>query len=39
LNSLEKVANLPANNVLPGHGEPTTIDEEKYENPFVTIEE
>ena len=25
--------------VLPGHGAPTTIGEEKYENPFVTIEE
>jgi len=25
--------------VFPGHGEPTTIMEEKYENPFVTIEE
>jgi hydroxyacylglutathione hydrolase len=25
--------------VLPGHGSPTTIGEEKYENPFVTIEE
>jgi len=25
--------------VFPGHGEPTTIAEEKYENPFVTIEE
>ena len=25
--------------VLPGHGEQTTIIEEKYENPFVTIEE
>jgi hydroxyacylglutathione hydrolase len=25
--------------VFPGHGEPTTIIEEKYENPFVTIEE
>lgn len=25
--------------VFPGHGEPTTIEEEKHENPFVTIEE
>ncbi len=25
--------------VFSGHGEPTTIAEEKYENPFVTIEE
>lgn len=25
--------------VFPGHGEPTTIIEEKYENPFVNIEE
>jgi hydroxyacylglutathione hydrolase len=25
--------------VFPGHGEPTTIAEEKHENPFVTIEE
>ncbi len=25
--------------VFPGHGTPTTIIEEKYENPFVTIEE
>jgi glyoxylase-like metal-dependent hydrolase (beta-lactamase superfamily II) len=25
--------------VFPGHGEPTTIAEEKYENPFVTLEE
>jgi hydroxyacylglutathione hydrolase len=25
--------------VFPGHGEPTTIFEEKYENPFVNIEE
>jgi glyoxylase-like metal-dependent hydrolase (beta-lactamase superfamily II) len=25
--------------VFPGHGEPTTIAEEKYDNPFVTIEE
>ncbi len=25
--------------VFPGHGEPTTILEEKYENPFVNIEE
>ena len=25
--------------VFPGHGEPTTIAEEKYENPFVTVEE
>lgn len=25
--------------VFPGHGEPTTLIEEKYENPFVTIEE
>jgi hydroxyacylglutathione hydrolase len=25
--------------VFPGHGAPTTIIEEKYENPFVTIEE
>ncbi len=25
--------------VFPGHGDPTTIVEEKYENPFVTIEE
>ena len=25
--------------VLPGHGAPSTIGEEKYENPFVTIEE
>lgn len=25
--------------VFPGHGEPTTIVEEKYENPFVHIEE
>ncbi len=25
--------------VFAGHGEPTTIAEEKYENPFVTIEE
>ncbi len=25
--------------VFPGHGEPTTIIEEKHENPFVTIEE
>lgn len=25
--------------VFPGHGEPTTIMEEKYENPFVSIEE
>jgi hydroxyacylglutathione hydrolase len=25
--------------VFPGHGEPTTIAEEKYENPFVTAEE
>jgi glyoxylase-like metal-dependent hydrolase (beta-lactamase superfamily II) len=25
--------------VFPGHGSPTTIIEEKYENPFVTVEE
>jgi len=25
--------------VFPGHGEPTTIIEEKHENPFVTVEE
>jgi hydroxyacylglutathione hydrolase len=25
--------------VFPGHGQPTTIVEEKYENPFVSIEE
>ncbi|HTK08373.1 MAG TPA: MBL fold metallo-hydrolase [Ktedonobacteraceae bacterium] len=25
--------------VFPGHGEPTTIIEEQYENPFVTVEE
>ena len=25
--------------VFPGHGDPTTIIEEKYENPFVNIEE
>jgi glyoxylase-like metal-dependent hydrolase (beta-lactamase superfamily II) len=25
--------------VFPGHGQPTTILEEKYENPFVSIEE
>jgi len=25
--------------VFPGHGAPTTIVEEKYENPFVTVEE
>jgi hydroxyacylglutathione hydrolase len=25
--------------VFPGHGAPTTIIEEKYENPFVTVEE
>lgn len=25
--------------VFPGHGEPSTIEEEKHENPFVTIEE
>lgn len=25
--------------VFPGHGEPTTILEEKHENPFVTVEE
>lgn len=25
--------------VFPGHGEPTTLAEEKYENPFVTVEE
>ncbi|MDQ2717412.1 MAG: MBL fold metallo-hydrolase [Chloroflexota bacterium] len=25
--------------VFPGHGDPTTIIEEKYENPFVTVEE
>ena len=25
--------------VFPGHGRPTTIIEEKYENPFVTLEE
>lgn len=25
--------------VFPGHGQPTTIIEEKYENPFVTVEE
>ena len=25
--------------VFPGHGESTTIEEEKYENPFVTVEE
>jgi glyoxylase-like metal-dependent hydrolase (beta-lactamase superfamily II) len=25
--------------VFPGHGQPTTIIEEKYENPFVSIEE
>ena len=25
--------------VFPGHEEPTTIGEEKYENPFVTVEE
>ena len=25
--------------VFSGHGEPTTIGEEKYENPFVTVEE
>jgi hydroxyacylglutathione hydrolase len=25
--------------VFPGHGTPTTIVEEKYENPFVTVEE
>jgi hydroxyacylglutathione hydrolase len=25
--------------VFPGHGRPTTIIEEKYENPFVTVEE
>jgi len=25
--------------VFPGHGQPTTIAEEKYKNPFVTVEE
>lgn len=25
--------------VFPGHGQPTTIIEEKYENPFVNTEE
>ena len=25
--------------VFPGHGQPTTIAEEKYENPFVNVEE
>ena len=25
--------------VFPGHGRPTTIIEEKYENPFITVEE
>ena len=25
--------------VFPGHGEPTTIEEEKHENPFVIVEE
>ncbi len=25
--------------VFPGHGEPTTIEEEKHENPFVNVEE
>ncbi len=25
--------------VFPGHGDPTTLVEEKYENPFVTVEE
>ena len=25
--------------VFPGHGEPTPIEEEKHENPFVTVEE
>jgi hydroxyacylglutathione hydrolase len=36
----EKLYTLEDNLVVfPGHGEPTTIIEEKYENPFVTVEE
>src|SRR5437660_3088802 len=36
----EKLYTLDENLVVfPGHGEPTTIIEEKYENPFVNVEE